>query len=138
MEAAARKDKDGWLALYAGDALVEDPVGPSPIDPEGHGYRGRDRLAAFWDGTIATTERLDFEITDSFVAGLEVANIGTVIAHLPGDMTMRTDGIYVYRIGHGGRISSLRSFCPTRPGIGVMSTAAITSASFAPPAVVPP
>jgi steroid Delta-isomerase len=110
MEAAARKDKDGWLALYADDALVEDPVGPSPIDPEGQGYHGRDRLAAFWDGTIATTERLDFEITDSFAAGLEVANIGTVIAHLPGSMTMRTDGIYVYRVGPDGRIMSLRSF----------------------------
>jgi ketosteroid isomerase-like protein len=110
MEAAARKDKAGWLALYADDALVEDPVGPSPLDPEGHGHRGHDRLSAFWDATIATTERLDFEIVESLVSGDEVANVGSVTAYLPGNMRMRTDGIYVYRVDKAGRIISLRTF----------------------------
>ena len=96
-------DKDGWLSLYADDALVEDPVGPSPFDPEGAGHRGHERLAAFWDGTIASTERLDFEITESFVAGDEVANIGDHRRHAPGGYRCGRTGIYVYRVGTDGR-----------------------------------
>ena len=110
MDAVARKDKDGWLALYAADAVVEDPVGPSPFDPQGNGHRGKDRIAAFWDATIATTERLDFEIVDSFASGYEVANVGTITATLPGGHQMRTDGIFVYRVGENGLITSLRAF----------------------------
>jgi ketosteroid isomerase-like protein len=121
MEAAARKDKDGWLSLYADDALVEDPVGPSPFDPEGVGHRGHERLAAFWDGTIATTERLDFEITDSFAAGDEVANIGSIVATLPGGLQMRTEGIYVYRVGKDGRITSLRTFWEFDRAMGTLA-----------------
>ena len=29
------KDRDGWLGLFADDAVVQDPVGPSMFDPEG-------------------------------------------------------------------------------------------------------
>lgn len=110
MEAAAARDKDAWLDLYDADALIEDPVGPSPIDPAGEGHRGHERIGAFWDGTIATTERLDFEIVDSFAAADEVANIGTIIATLPGNSQMRTDGIFVYRVGRDGKIVSLRTY----------------------------
>ena len=126
MEAAARRDKAGWLALYADDALVEDPVGPSPFDPDGTGHRGHERLSAFWDGTIATTERLDFEITDSFACAREVANIGTITAHLPGGVSMRTDGIYVYRIDDDGKIASLRAFWEFDRAMATMTQADAT------------
>src|SRR5918996_1408386 len=110
METVARRAKDEWLDLYTEDAVVEDPVGPSPFDPEGKGHRGRDRMAAFWDGTIATTERLDFEINESYVAGNEVANVGNITAHLPGGVKLQTFGVYVYRVDPDGRINSLRSY----------------------------
>jgi steroid Delta-isomerase len=110
METVARRDKDAWLALYATDALIEDPVGPSPFDPEGAGHRGHERMVSFWDGTIESTERLDFEIWESMVSGDEVANVGAVIAHLGGGAIMRTDGIYVYRVNGEGKIVSLRTF----------------------------
>ena len=35
MAAVAGGRKDEWLALFAPDAVVEDPVGPSMLDPEG-------------------------------------------------------------------------------------------------------
>ena len=41
------RDRDGWLALFASDALVQDPIGPSPFDPEGKGHRGIDAIAGF-------------------------------------------------------------------------------------------
>ena len=109
MEMVARRAKEQWLDLYVDDALIEDPVGPSPFDPQGDGHRGRERMSAFWDGTIAATERLDFEITASYAGGDEVANVGSITAHLPGGVQLRTSGVYVYRVVQDGRIASLRA-----------------------------
>src|SRR5438067_8971103 len=92
IEMVAARDKEGWLALYSDDALIEDPVGPSPFDPRGTGLRGQDRLSAYWDGTIATTERLDFEINHSYAAGCEVANVGSIAVYLPNNVRLQTNG----------------------------------------------
>jgi steroid Delta-isomerase len=121
MELVAKREKEAWLNLYSEDAVIEDPVGPSPFDPQGAGHRGRDRMDAFWEGTIATTERLDFEITQSYVAGNEVANVGAVIAHLPGGVALKTAGVYVYRINSDGRINSLRAFWEFDRAMGTMT-----------------
>ena len=37
---AVAKDKENWLALFTKDALVQDPIGKSPLDPEGNGHKG--------------------------------------------------------------------------------------------------
>jgi hypothetical protein len=42
-------NKEGWVALFANDAVVHDPVGVSPHDPEGKGFRGTDGISGFWD-----------------------------------------------------------------------------------------
>ncbi len=54
MAAVIEGRKDDWLALFAPDALIEDPVGPSFLDPSGNGHRGRDGITAFWDNFIST------------------------------------------------------------------------------------
>ena len=59
-EAVMARDKEAWLAVFADDAIVEDPIGPSAFDPEGKGHRGRDAIAAFWDLAIAPTTRIEF------------------------------------------------------------------------------
>lgn len=47
-QAAVRaKDRETWLSLFAPDAVVADPVGPSPFDPDGRGHRGLAAIAAF-------------------------------------------------------------------------------------------
>ena len=38
---ASKGKKDEWLALYAEDAVVQDPVGVSPFDPTGEGHKGK-------------------------------------------------------------------------------------------------
>ena len=43
MGAVAAGRKDDWLALFAPDAIVQDPVGPSRLDPDGRGHRGHGR-----------------------------------------------------------------------------------------------
>jgi steroid delta-isomerase len=110
MDAVTRGAKDEWLTLFAPDAVVEDPIGPSPLDPAGEGHRGLAAIAAFWDRTIAQAERFEFTIDDSFAAGDEVANVGTISAYLPGGMRVDTDGVFTYRVGPDGLIRALRAF----------------------------
>ncbi len=110
MSAVTRGAKDEWVALFASDAVVEDPVGPSIFDPEGNGHHGRDGIAAFWDLAIAQTARIEFHINDSFAAGDEVANTGTIRTFLPDGTVMDAEGVFVYRVGDGGLIRSMRAF----------------------------
>lgn len=113
MIAVASGDKEGWLELFAGDAVVEDPVGPSMFDAEGKGHHGHDGIAAFWDATIGNVERFQFTIRDSHAAGDEVANIGTITTYLPGGYRVDTDGVFVYRVREDGLIMSVRAFWET-------------------------
>ncbi|QYN21747.1 nuclear transport factor 2 family protein [Amycolatopsis sp. DSM 110486] len=113
MTSVAAGDKDGWLALFAPDAVVEDPVGPSMFDEQGKGHHGREGIGAFWDLTIAHVERFEFVIRDSFATGAECANIGTITTYLPGGYRVDTDGVFVYRVGEDGLITSMRAFWET-------------------------
>ena len=36
---AVAKDKKNWLALFDKNAVVQDPIGKSPLDPVGNGHR---------------------------------------------------------------------------------------------------
>ncbi|KDN22804.1 nuclear transport factor 2 family protein [Amycolatopsis rifamycinica] len=113
MTAVAAGDKEGWLALFAPDAVVEDPVGPSFFDEAGKGHHGREGIGAFWDKTIANVERFEFTIRDSHAGGDEVANVGTITTFLPGGYRVDTDGVFVYRVGEDGLIRSVRAFWET-------------------------
>ena len=70
MAAVEAGDRDGWLALFADDAIVQDPIGPSPLDPEGKGRHGKEEIAAFYDSIIAPNP-VRFEIIASYAAGDE-------------------------------------------------------------------
>lgn len=109
MHAVSDKRKQDWLDLFAADAVVEDPVGPSAFDPDGTGHRGRDGIAAFWDKAIATVERFDFTMRDSHAAGAEVANVGTITTYV-GGYRAETDLVVVYKVNDDGKIASVRAF----------------------------
>lgn len=47
MRAVAERKKADWLALFSADAVIEDPVGPSALDPVGAGHRGAEEIGAF-------------------------------------------------------------------------------------------
>ncbi|WP_020418227.1 nuclear transport factor 2 family protein [Amycolatopsis sp. ATCC 39116] len=113
MNATCRGAKDEWLALFAPDAVIEDPVGKSMFDEEGRGHHGHDGIAAFWDLAIAKVERFEFVIKDSFAAGDEVANVGTITTYLPGGYRVDTEGVFVYRVGEDGLVRSMRAFWET-------------------------
>jgi steroid Delta-isomerase len=108
-DAVSRKDKDAWLALFAADGWIEDPVGPSIFDPDGNGHHGPDGRAHFWDLTIAPVQRFVFEIKDSFVAGNECANYATFHTTLANGYSAYTDCVVIYRVNDEGKIVSLRA-----------------------------
>ncbi len=110
MAKAEAKDRQGWLGLFAADALVEDPVGPSVFDPEGKGHRGAEGIAAFYDNVISTSERVKFDMRQSAECGDECVFAGTIHIVLPGGQQGSVDLVNVYRVNGEGRIASLRSF----------------------------
>jgi len=110
MAAVEAGDRGAWLALFTDDATVEDPVGPSAFDPEGHGHRGPEAIAAFYDNVIGANESIRFDIRQSFECGDEVANVGVIRIGFAGGGAVEVDGVYCYRRGPDGRLASLRAF----------------------------
>jgi len=103
----SRKQKDEWLTLWAEDAVLEDPVGPSFFDPEGKGHRGIEGIAAFWDLAIAPVKTFRFTIRDSFANGNACANIGTFTTELEDGTFADTDLIATYRVNDEGLITHM-------------------------------
>lgn len=96
-------DLEGVLALFAEEAVVEDPVG-TPV------HRGRAAIAVFYRETHARNGRLAFDrIGRALVAGDEIA------LHVRARLARDVDGpgmdvIYVVCLDGNGRIRSLRAF----------------------------
>jgi ketosteroid isomerase-like protein len=110
MAAVEAGDRQAWLDLFTEDAVVQDPVGPSPFDPGGEGHRGLEAIAAFYDNVIAANESVTFTIHQSFLCGDEAANVGVIRIDFSGGAAVEVDGVYIYRRSPDGRIASLRAF----------------------------
>ena len=104
------RDREGWLALFSDDAVVEDPVGPSMFSPDGSGHRGKEAITAFYDNVIMTSEKIEFTIRDSYECGSEVANVGQIRITLPGNQVGIVPIVNIYKVDDAGKLVSLRSF----------------------------
>src|SRR4051794_8944741 len=91
MAAVEAGDPAAWLALFAPDACIQDPIGASMFDPEGIGPRGPEAIAAFYDAVIASGS-VRFSIRESYAAGDECANVGTITTILPDGTAAIVDG----------------------------------------------
>jgi steroid Delta-isomerase len=110
MAMSEAKDRDGWLGLFAEDAVVEDPVGPSFVDPDGTGQRGIEAITAFYDKVVSQSEALKFTIRQSIECGDEVCNIGELRITLPGNQVGTVQIANIYKVNAEGKLASLRSF----------------------------
>jgi steroid Delta-isomerase len=110
MQAAAVGDREGWLALYTEDAVLEDPVGPSPWDPEGKAHRGKQALAAFWDRAIGPNRDLKFKLRERYTGGKEVASVVTVSTALADGKRIEFGMVSIHRSNEQGLIQSVRAF----------------------------
>jgi steroid Delta-isomerase len=102
------RDKAAWLALFAEDAVVEDPIGPSHFDPDGKGHRGKEAIAKFFDMAIAPSQ-LEFHFTQTFQCGDEEANVGHIVI-VAGGYRVVAEGVFTYRVNDNGEIAALRAY----------------------------
>jgi len=109
MAAIEAGERDQWLSLFADDAIVEDPIGQSPLDPDGLGRRGKAAIATFYD-TVVSANPVGFDIKSSYAAGDEVANVGVITTTFPDGSRAIVEGVYTYRVNADGLIVSLRAF----------------------------
>lgn len=102
-------DRAAWLALFAEDAVVQDPVGPSAFDEVGLGHRGPEAIAAFWDNVIAPNP-VQMKIHASYAGGDEAANVITIVNAFPDGSHALVPGVAVYKVNEDGKVLSLRAF----------------------------
>lgn len=108
-EAVGARDKEAWLAVFADDAIVEDPIGPSHFDPEGKGHRGKEAISRFWDLAIAPTDKIEFFFQDSYQCGNEEANVGHILI-TAGGYQVTAQGVFTYRADDQGQLLALRAY----------------------------
>jgi len=109
IEAVQCGDKEAWLANWHPEGCLEDPVGVSPMDPEGKGHRGIEAITAFWDNFIGPMA-VRFHIRQSFACGNECANVGTITTRSAEGAVGRCELVMVYKVDDDGRVVSLRAF----------------------------
>ena len=109
MQAVEAGDRDGWLALFLDDAIVEDPIGPSPMNPSGEPRRGAAAITEFYDNVIAMGS-VRFAIRESYASGNECANVGTITVTFPDGSASHVEGVYTYRTDGHGKIAALRAY----------------------------
>ncbi len=107
--AVANKDKQAWLALFAPDAIVQDPVGPSAFDETGAGHRGSEAISAFWDNVIAPNA-VAMRIVGSYSGADEVANVVTITTTFDDGSKAVVPGVVIYKVNEHGLVVSLRAF----------------------------
>ena len=105
---AVAKDKKNWLSLFADDAIVQDPIGVSPLDPEGEGHKGIEAIEKFYDTVIANGD-IEFNILESIPCANECANYAQIV-NVVGDVKIETKMIVIYCINSNNKIQSLRAF----------------------------
>jgi hypothetical protein len=96
------RDRAAWLALWAQEPLLEDPVG-------GGQHRGIDAITQFYDSTISQVESFDYEIERADVCGNEAAVVLRFHIVAAG-MTIDMDAVNIYTASGDGRLQSLRSW----------------------------
>lgn len=99
-------NKQAWLDLFDDNAVVQDPVGPSPHDPEGRGFSGKARIAEFWDMMIAPGNLLVIPQKRIAVGNNIACVVMTAANHIAGVKTY-IEMVAVYEVNDAGKITSL-------------------------------
>jgi steroid delta-isomerase len=107
---ASERNREAWLGLFAADAVLEDPVGISPLDEVGKGHAGKEAIATFYD-TYIGSGRVSFDYPRSFACANECAFVGRVFNQLGDDAEEAgSEGVFIYKVNDEGKLVSLRAF----------------------------
>jgi steroid delta-isomerase len=100
-------DKDGWLALWADDATMEDPIG-TPLK------KGRGEIGEFWDQSQGMADSIKIIPGDlRVIAGDEVAWSGEIRPTMGGtEFVMQVIELWRFTDGPDGAplIAEMRAF----------------------------
>ncbi|MBK6510796.1 MAG: nuclear transport factor 2 family protein [Haliea sp.] len=111
-ECLKTKDKARWLAMWAEDGIIEDPIGPTILDPDGKGHSTPAAREAFYDRNIANSD-IEYIIHQTYTAHLECANIVTlnVVMKVNGKTySQQVNGVFTYSCNEEGKLTALRGF----------------------------
>jgi hypothetical protein len=118
-EYVASHNKEGWLGMFAEDGIIEDPIGPSPIDPSGNGHATPEAREAFYDKNIANSD-IEYILRDSYTSHLECANVVTlnITINMGGKKYFQTvEGVFTYSVNEEGKLTALRGFWEMEEGL---------------------
>lgn len=101
-------DREGWINLFADDCLFEDPVGPSPLDPEGKGHR-KHQLGAFWDASVGRGN-ISFKVVSSKACANECAFLLQTTNQIPGLPALEVEAFSIYKVDDNGKVISVRAY----------------------------
>ena len=110
MNAVMTKDRAAWLDCFAEGAVLRDPVGGSPLDPQGEGLVGKEALARFWDAAIAPARHVNMTVRKEYASGSSVARVAHVEIDLGHDRPVEYEGVFVYDLDAQGRIAHLHGY----------------------------
>lgn len=109
IQLAMKGDGEAWLELFAEDAVVQDPYGPSPMDPSGKGHQGKAAIKAFCADHIRPGA-IAFQVRQSVACGNACALVGTITTKGPDGKVAWCEIINHYEVNDAGKIVLLRSF----------------------------
>ncbi len=96
-------DRDGWLALWAPDATMEDPVG-SPV------RHGVEAIAEFYDQSQASSDRVELRLDGPVIVLGSEASFRFHARPTLGGTTFSVPVIDVMTFDDQARITSQRAF----------------------------
>ena len=107
---ASAGDKSAWLALYADDAVLRDPVGVSLLDPDGLGHRGKAAIATFWDNVIGPAN-ISLTIQQQIISGdRHCAALQQVVNTLPNGEQTTVTMLASYAVDAQGLITEMSAY----------------------------
>ena len=116
------KDKESWLAMWAEDGIIEDPIGPTALDPDGKGHSTPAAREAFYDRNIANST-IEYIIHDTYTSHLECANIVTLNVRMDiggKQYSQQVNGVFCYACNEEGKLTALRGYWEFDEGIATL------------------
>ena len=102
-------DRESWLDLFAEDAFLSNPVGRSPFDPKGEGFRGKAGLKRYWDTVLGRT-KLTIVATQQLVSDNTCACVLRTTSDFGGGATTTMDQIGIYEVNEDGKLVSVKVY----------------------------
>lgn len=111
-------NKEAWLDNMADDIVIQDPVGPTPLNPTGAPLN-KAQMAELWDRSMKSAgdevPPPQHQMHTFYCCGNEVACVGRTISMLPrkGDgklVECVCEGIFIYGVNEQGKLNSVKAY----------------------------